>query len=127
MTESEDRRRAVRAARTKNITGLILILFAVCGLILTSLGAIGWWTLPLAASVALGWGGWWLATQDVRAGTSPGTPGGPGTGTVVDTENPDPGAFIPGSPGDEPGTFYPPPPSRDSSRDFEPDPSRDRR
>lgn len=126
MTD-EKYRRAQRAARAKNLTGLLLILVAGLGLILTCVGAIGWWTFPLAACLGLGWLGWWLATADVRPGTDAGSPGTPGTLVEVDTEDPDPAAFIPGSPGDEPGTFYPPPPSRNSERDFERDPSRDGR
>lgn len=127
MNEDEQRRKALRTARAKNLTGLVLILVGGGGLILSFVGALGWWTLPIVGSLAVVWGGWWLATADVRPGTSPGSPGGPGTVVEVDTDHLDPGGFVPGRPGDPPGTFYPPPSSRDSSRDFEPDPSRDRR
>lgn len=123
----EKARRADRVARTKNIAGLLLMVLGAAALLLTELAAFGWWALPLNGCLLLIWVGWWLATQDVRTGTGPGSPGTPGTVVEVDTEDPDPGAFIPGSPGDPPGTFVPPPPSRDSSRDFEHDSSRDRR
>jgi hypothetical protein len=129
MTESDQWHRAVHRARIKNISGLILMAVGGFAVIATSFAAIGWWTVPLAASLAVLWLGWWLATA-VPAVSGPGSPGTPGTAVEVDTENPDPAAFIPGtpgSPGDEPGTFYPPPPSRDSSRDFERDPLRDGR
>jgi len=123
MNTPEQWHRAVHRARVKNITGLILLPVGALATAAVSFAAIGWWTVPLTASLAVVWLGWWLAT----AATAVSGPGTPGTGTVVDTENLDPGAFVPGRPGDPPGTFYPPPPSRDSSRDFERDPSRDGR
>jgi hypothetical protein len=126
MTAEQDQLAAARTARNKNRAGLLLILVGGLGVIFVSFSAIGWWTVPLFASFAVIWVGWWLATADVPAG-SPGTPGTPGTVVEIDTEHPDPGAFIPGRDTLGPGEFFPPPPSRDESRDLDRTESRDRR
>jgi hypothetical protein len=124
MSEAQDPRRAEKIARRYNIIGLVLMALGTLAFLLVLAVAIGIGHATELTASALGfYVGWRWATRD----SGPGSPGTPGPGTVVDTEDPDPGQFIPRGPVDPPGTFTPPPPSRDSSRDFEWDQSRDSR
>lgn len=118
MTKPQHRREAEQRKRRKELAGLALLALGSLGAAAATIAALGVWGWLLLAFLAVATGGWFLAS-----GTDDGSPG-TWTGTLdhldgvrdpveVDTDDPDPDAFIP----EAPGTFTPPPPSRDHTRD----------
>lgn len=124
MTEPRHSRDQEKGQRVRESLGLLALVAGLVGTVVVLAFAIGWLAVPLCGCLLLILGGWYVSTADesgtpaeaIRRNRNPEPELRPEPRVVrVDTEDPDPAAFLP----EAPGTFTPPPPSRDESRDFE--------
>lgn len=111
-----------------NVLGMTIMGLAALAFVAHLVTQFGWVSAAgLVVEGVLFYLGWRWATRDSRdnePGTSGTVPPRDSPAVTVDTENPDPGQFIPERDTLAPGEFYPPLPSRDESRDHERDTSR---
>jgi hypothetical protein len=127
MPDEDSDHRADRTAFV-NALGLTLMGLAALAFLAQLIHAFGWLGgAGIAVEAALLYLGWRWATRDNKSGTSGTVPPRDSPAVIVDTENPDPGQFIPGRDTLGPGENYPPPPARDESRDMDRDNPRDNR